>query len=409
MKCAARDFLAEKRDQPLLRDPGGAEVAQRRLVRRQKRHALRVVGALFHDRPELGHQLFALGLLGHAFADRHLCLGLRLSGPRGARLVDDLDAGGQRQVGIARRADLEIDPDGARDDGHKPAGDDPAIQAAAPPSAAWPPATRGRPRGCGARPRCGRGGFGLRQDAALHVAVHFLQLVAIDLQIIRRRRRCRPTVGRRNANRIRNATSSEIAPAASQNPMMPLSPSCSPPLCKGRRRHGKPALGRGIPPRFLRGRRTHLEAGVAIERRGVGPGNLRAAMCRKRGERGQEVAHAPLFRIRHRARGRAPPPGVGARLAPRPTPKARYDAIIVGAGGHGLATAYYLGKNHGIRNVAVIEKGWLGGGNTGRNTTIIRSNYLQDPSAAIYEKARSLYETLSQDLNYNIMFSPAAS
>ncbi|MWB78522.1 sarcosine oxidase subunit beta family protein [Pseudooceanicola sp. 216_PA32_1] len=89
-----------------------------------------------------------------------------------------------------------------------------------------------------------------------------------------------------------------------------------------------------------------------------------------------------------------------------PEPKKRYDVIIVGAGGHGLATAYYLGKNHGITNVAVIEKGWLGGGNTGRNTTIIRSNYLQDPSAAIYEKARSLYETLSQDLNYNIMFSP---
>ena len=87
-------------------------------------------------------------------------------------------------------------------------------------------------------------------------------------------------------------------------------------------------------------------------------------------------------------------------------PQSRYDVVIVGAGGHGLATAYYLGKNHGITNVAVIEKGWLGGGNTGRNTTIIRSNYLQDPSAAIYEKARSLYETLSQDLNYNVMFSP---
>jgi sarcosine oxidase subunit beta len=86
--------------------------------------------------------------------------------------------------------------------------------------------------------------------------------------------------------------------------------------------------------------------------------------------------------------------------------KSKYDVIIVGAGGHGLATAYYLGKNFGITNVAIIEKGWLGGGNTGRNTTIIRSNYLQDPSAAIYEKARSLYETLSQDLNYNIMFSP---
>ncbi|MGQ0566855.1 MAG: sarcosine oxidase subunit beta family protein [Gemmobacter sp.] len=88
------------------------------------------------------------------------------------------------------------------------------------------------------------------------------------------------------------------------------------------------------------------------------------------------------------------------------TPKAAYDAVIVGAGGHGLASAYYLGKNFGITNVAVIEKGWLGGGNTGRNTTIIRSNYLQDPSAAIYEKARGLYETLSQDLNYNVMFSP---
>jgi len=89
-----------------------------------------------------------------------------------------------------------------------------------------------------------------------------------------------------------------------------------------------------------------------------------------------------------------------------PAPKKRYDVVIVGAGGHGLATAYYLGRNHGITNVAVIEKGWLGGGNTGRNTTIIRSNYLQDASAAIYEKARSLYETMSADLNYNVMFSP---
>ena len=89
-----------------------------------------------------------------------------------------------------------------------------------------------------------------------------------------------------------------------------------------------------------------------------------------------------------------------------PEPKKRYDAIVIGAGGHGLATAYHLGKNHGITNVAILEKGWLGGGNTGRNTTIIRSNYLQDPSAAIYEKSRSLYETMSQDLNMNVMFSP---
>ncbi len=89
-----------------------------------------------------------------------------------------------------------------------------------------------------------------------------------------------------------------------------------------------------------------------------------------------------------------------------PEPKAEYDAVVVGGGGHGLATAYYLAKNHGMRRIAVLEKGWLGGGNTGRNTTIIRSNYLRDPSAAIYEKSRRLYETLSQALNFNIMFSP---
>jgi len=88
-----------------------------------------------------------------------------------------------------------------------------------------------------------------------------------------------------------------------------------------------------------------------------------------------------------------------------PEPKREYDVIIVGAGGHGLATAYYLAKEHGVTNVAVLEKGWLGGGNTGRNTTIIRSNYLQDESAAIYDHALKLYEGLSQELNYNIMFS----
>ena len=89
-----------------------------------------------------------------------------------------------------------------------------------------------------------------------------------------------------------------------------------------------------------------------------------------------------------------------------PEPGPEYDVVIIGAGGHGLATAYYLAKNHNVTNVAVLEKGWLGGGNTGRNTTIIRSNYLQDASMAIYELARTLYEGLSQELNYNVMFSP---
>ena len=88
-----------------------------------------------------------------------------------------------------------------------------------------------------------------------------------------------------------------------------------------------------------------------------------------------------------------------------PAPKPAYDIVIVGAGGHGLATAYYLAAVHGITNVAVLDKGWLGGGNTGRNTTIIRSNYLNDESAAIYEHAVKLWEGLSQELNYNVMFS----
>ena len=88
-----------------------------------------------------------------------------------------------------------------------------------------------------------------------------------------------------------------------------------------------------------------------------------------------------------------------------PEPKPAYDVVIVGAGGHGLATAFYLASEHGITNVAVVEKGWLGGGNTGRNTTIIRSNYLYEESAALYEHAVKLWEGLSQALNYNVMYS----
>ncbi len=89
----------------------------------------------------------------------------------------------------------------------------------------------------------------------------------------------------------------------------------------------------------------------------------------------------------------------------KPEPKREYDAIIVGGGGHGLATAYYLAKEHGMRNIAVLEKGWIGGGNTGRNTTIVRSNYLWTEASLLYEKSLKLWEGLSQELNYNVMFS----
>jgi sarcosine oxidase, subunit beta len=88
-----------------------------------------------------------------------------------------------------------------------------------------------------------------------------------------------------------------------------------------------------------------------------------------------------------------------------PEPRQRYQVVVLGAGGHGLATAYYLARDHGITDVAVLDKGWLGGGNTGRNTTIIRSNYLCDASAAIYDHAVRLWEGLSRELNYNVMFS----
>jgi sarcosine oxidase subunit beta len=93
------------------------------------------------------------------------------------------------------------------------------------------------------------------------------------------------------------------------------------------------------------------------------------------------------------------------RLWRNPEPKRSYDVVVIGGGGHGLATAYYLAKNHGITNVAVLERGWLAGGNMARNTTIIRSNYLWDESAGIYEQALKLWEGLEEDLDYPILFS----
>lgn len=93
------------------------------------------------------------------------------------------------------------------------------------------------------------------------------------------------------------------------------------------------------------------------------------------------------------------------RVWRNPVPKKKYDVVIIGGGGHGLATAYYLAKNHGVTNVAVIEKGYLGGGNTARNTTLIRSNYLWDEAANLFEHSLKLWEGLSLELNYNVLFS----
>ncbi|MYZ49809.1 sarcosine oxidase subunit beta family protein [Propylenella binzhouense] len=105
--------------------------------------------------------------------------------------------------------------------------------------------------------------------------------------------------------------------------------------------------------------------------------------------------------VREGLRGHA-----GWRAAWRfPEPKPAYDAVIVGGGGHGLATAYYLAREHGMTDIAVLEKGWIGGGNSGRNTTIIRSNYLNDESAAIYQLALDLWTELGRTLDFNIMMS----
>ncbi|WP_366555669.1 sarcosine oxidase subunit beta family protein [Aquibaculum sediminis] len=114
------------------------------------------------------------------------------------------------------------------------------------------------------------------------------------------------------------------------------------------------------------------------------------------------MTHYSIFSL---VKGALCGPGAWSPVWREPEPKAEYDVVIVGAGGHGLATAYYLAKEHGITNVAVLEKGYLGGGNTGRNTTIVRSNYLLDGNAHLYECSMKLWENLSQDLNYNVMFS----
>jgi len=105
--------------------------------------------------------------------------------------------------------------------------------------------------------------------------------------------------------------------------------------------------------------------------------------------------------IRHTLSGNRNWKRVWRSAAPRP----EYEVVIIGGGGHGLATAYYLARNHGIKNIAVLEKGWIGGGNVARNTTIVRSNYLHTANARFYDWSLKLWENLSHELNFNIMFS----
>ncbi len=126
-------------------------------------------------------------------------------------------------------------------------------------------------------------------------------------------------------------------------------------------------------------------------------------LCDHAGDEAEE-RHAAVFDLLARAERVPRHDGLGAGWR-SPEPRPRYQVIVVGGGGHGLATAYYLAKEHGLSEVAVLEKGWLGGGNAGRNTTIIRSNYLWDESARIYDHAVKLWESLSQELNFNVMFS----
>ncbi|MCP4470481.1 MAG: FAD-dependent oxidoreductase, partial [Gammaproteobacteria bacterium] len=109
---------------------------------------------------------------------------------------------------------------------------------------------------------------------------------------------------------------------------------------------------------------------------------------------------ATLLRQALRGQRKWPPIVAPAQL------KKSYDVIIIGAGGHGLATAHYLSANHGASNVLVLDSGWIGGGNTARNTTIVRSDYLLQPSFALKNFALQLWARLSQELNFNLMYSP---
>src|SRR5205823_4835241 len=179
-------------------------------------------------------------------------------------------------------------------------------------------------------------------------------------------------------------------------------------------RHGRSQLGhgpvgaqdpgRGAPARHRRGRDRRSDRTGA---RGAGD----RQETRERIPRHVSLGIPERARRRHRDRHRRPHERLAwvephpAFLWRTPEPKSSYEVVIVGGGGHGLATAYYLAKNHGITDVAVLERGWLAGGNITRNTTVIRSSYLWDESAAIYEHSLKLWEGLEAELEYDLLFS----
>src|SRR6185369_15898394 len=208
---------------------------------------------------------------------------------------------------------------------------------------------------------------------------------------------------RRQAGR-RSAASGRNHGQPQRGSLRPASPDGQ---LRGTHRHRGAGDPRVRPGRVSRGRRRHQSRVTAGHRRRHPRRPAQPGRCP-----GSALPALPEPHGGHAVTAPSTPAAPGAHLPDHPEflwrtpePKKTYDVVIVGGGGHGLATAPYLAKNHGITNVAVLERGWLAGGNMARNTTLIRSNYLWDESSRIYEHALKLWGGLEDDLEYPILFS----